>query len=295
MKPDTMLSLLRSYEPALDALAQGKGDPMALCATLLPDIAVERVRAAADGILPHTDPALTDLSLASAELRVPRFTFVTALARLADRGLLDPAWCDRVDDVLYDVLGRPRIYRDLSDAALSLLEGLDLAEGSISGRLCARTARAALDAPSPESLVWAKSQVRAARRADRVAAWTGWIADRTDALLQPLREALDTLAQAGAPLAASDGAPDAMARVVVGEALNGEVSVAISAHGILLEWDGDGDPPESCLQGHNLLDAVPEGSLAAAAWMLPAPSEGGMAWTLRRGTQAETVRWPSEA
>lgn len=272
MTPEDVLADLRDRRSRLPLLAARRGDPLDLAAALLPGIDEADIAGAARGVA--ADPArvalLADVHGAQGLERVRRLAFVAALAHTA-RFLDDPTpWRDLVDDAHHDLLGRPHAWRDLSPAALSMELVLELPDSSPARQLLHLAARAALDAPPREALDRTLRIVTRARLAARVQRWKAWLEARAASIAPPLRDALDALVTGAVPMAAADGPPDALARVVVGEALGGEVTLAVGPTGLLLEWDGDSPPPDDARLGDRSLEPSPL-SLAARAWSLDLP------------------------
>lgn len=292
MTPEDVLTDLRERRLRLPALAQGRGDPLDLAATLLPEVDPDVAAAAARGVA--LDPVRVEL-LATLQgvqglERVRRLAFLAALAHTAQH-LADPTpWRDLVDQAHHDLLGRPHAWRDLSPAALSMELVLELPDTSTARHLLHLAARAALDAPPQEALDRTERIVLRARRAARVQRWKTWLEQRVASVAPPLRDALEAIAAGTVPMAASEGPPDALARVVVGVAFGGEVSVAVAPSGVVLEWDGEGTGPEVALVEGRALAASTE-SLAPRAWAFDVPPTEGLQLSLVAGARSEQLTW----
>ena len=292
MTPEDVLADLRDRRSRLPLLAARRGDPLDLAAALLPGAEEGDVAGAARGVA--ADPArvglLADVHGAQGLERVRRLAFVAALAHTA-RFLDDPTpWRDLVDDVHHDLLGRPHAWRDLSPAALSMELVLELPDSSPARQLLHLAARAALDAPPREALDRTARIVGRARLAARVQRWKAWLETRAASIAPPLRDALDALVSGAVPMAAGDGPPDALARVVLGEALGGEITLAVCPAGLLIEWDGDGVAPDEARLGDRGLDPSPR-SLAVRAWSLDVPPTEALVVVLSGASGRARVAW----
>ncbi|MCB9664547.1 MAG: hypothetical protein H6732_10550 [Alphaproteobacteria bacterium] len=288
MTTDEVLAFLAARAEGFAALARGDdGDLLAFAAALVPGTDPEAIVAALATV---TRSGRTDLvRLEGTDDRPERLAFATAVARHAS--LLDSPqpWTDALDDVRYDCAARPHAYRDLSPMALALAEALDLPETSDGGRLLFRLATAALDAAPPEQLADARTQILALRRTARLQRWRSWLTAWAGTPGRALRDAIDALEAGEVPLAASDGPPPALARLFLGEALAGEVTLAVAPGGVVVEWDGEGPPPDEATLGRTPLDAAAEASSAPGAWMLRAPPAGSLRLTLARGGEAAVL------
>lgn len=288
MTTEEALAFLAARHEGLQRLAEGDdSDPLALAAALLPATPPSTLEAALATV---TRSGRTDLiRLQDATDRPERLAFAAAVARHVS--LLDSPhpWTDALDDVRYDCSARPHAYRDLSGLALALAEALDLPETSDGGRLLFRIATAALDAAPPEQLADARAQLLAMRRSARLQRWRSWFTERAGSPGRVLRDAIDELEAGEVRLAAADGAPPALARMFLGHAVGGEVTLAVAPQGVVLEWDGDGPPPDEARLGSRTLERSTDASTAAAAWVLRTPPAGGLAITLARGADREDL------
>lgn len=294
MTPEDVLADLNERVSRLARLATGQGDPLDLVAALLPTVPEASAASAARGVATQAARVveLADVHGADGLERARRLGFVAALAATARHLDRPGAWLDLVDDAHHDVLGRPHAWRDLSTTALSLELVLELPEASPARALLHLVARAALDAAPPEALARADHLLRRARTRARVARWKTWLDGHAPSVAPGLAPALDAVASASLPMAASDGPPDALARVVLGAAYGGEVTLAVSPGGAVLEWDGDGEAPEAALVDGRALEPS-EASLACCAWALDVPPEGPLRVELRGSTGKTHLDWGS--
>lgn len=290
---DDLLADLEARRPGLGALAEGSGQPLDFAAALLPDADEAVVTSAARHLAATLDPtALATPATADVADRAATMAVVLAMAKHA-RLLDDPQpWRDAVEDTLHDVLARPHAWRDLSAWAVAMTEVADLSERRKAGQLLHLVARAALDATTDTERARARDLLVAMRRKARLARWTAWTRRLGEQLSAPISEALDLVADGDLAMAASDGSPDVLARVVLGEALDGEVTLAVAPSGVVLEWDGDGTPPDAATLGDTPLAPVPTASVAARAWAWDVPPDDDATLTLARGDQRATIALP---
>lgn len=228
------------------------------------------------------------------EAQAAGLLLLTGAAAVGPAPGLDARWAERVDDAVFDATARPGAWRHLSAFADALRAALGLPESHPGRAVLDPVARAALDAPS-EGLRAAASRAReAARRTAWASAWRPVLV--SSPRTAPLADALDALDVDTLPLAAGDEAPDALARHLLGAAHGGEVTVAVTAGGLLLEWDGDGPAPDRAdLDGASLPRAADTASLSAVAWHLPSVPGDPRDVTLTRGEAAVALSWPGPA
>jgi hypothetical protein len=201
-----------------------------------------------------------------------------------------PPWRSRGEDVCFDALARPEVYRHLSASAQCWQQALDLLDDHPAASLLDAIGTAAVRDPGPEVRHRTQGVIAKARRRATARAWTVWTSERA----QPeLHEALQLVETGELAMAASDGAPDALARVVLGPLFDGEVTLSVSPSGVLVEWTGDGPGPESMLLARTPLEpARPEASLADLAWLAVAPPDGPLELTAIRGDTRAQLSWP---
>jgi hypothetical protein len=202
-----------------------------------------------------------------------------------------PPWNARITDALFDAQARPEAYRDLSAHALDLLHALDVADHSLAGQLLGEVSAAALFATNREDQARATWTIQRAHRRDTLRAWNDWAASHN---VTKLRPALQRAVAGDVALAAADSAPDALARLSLGEAMNGDVTLAIMPDSVLLEWTGDdgATPPSLATLGAATLAQAPtHASLADAAWYAALPTHRELRVTLTRGADIERLSW----
>lgn len=192
-----------------------------------------------------------------------------ALTVTDEAGAVHPPWRERLRDTQWDARGRPASYRDLSEHAVVLQTALDLPDSHPAGAVLHAIASAAVLAPPAETLERALQVIQRARRRDLFQCWQGWAEAHN---VVPLHRAAGEAAAGSVRLAAADEAPEAIERIVVGEAFGGQCTIAVLPSGLHLEWTGDGEPPRVATQDGDTLDPVPDALTSAErAWSLHAP------------------------
>lgn len=270
---DPIHAALRARRPGVTALAHGGGDPLDLAAARLPDVPIAEARAAAmtvDGLIdppfadPHAHPDHAALRLAVA-------------ATMAD---LTPArgatrrWADLADGLRADAECRPRVWAALSEDAVALAASLGL-EGR-GARLVDAVAHAVLVQLPPAVIAAAQAGVVAAARQARLADARTWLRLLPAASRAPLDHAIDLVEARALPMAADDGTSPVVERVVVGTACDGEVCLAVSPEGLMVEWEGDGPPPDTLHIASRTAEQLPaSASPARRAWRLDGSAHAG--------------------
>lgn len=295
MSPDEILADLAACRPGLTLLAQARGDAADLRAALHPDTPTGEARAAARALVRKPPGDQLDVDGAEGERRTQVLAAAVALAALMEHVEGARAWRDALEDLHHDLLARPQAYRDLSAWALTLSEVAELPDKGLAPVMLMLAARAALDAPSTELLDRTRDIVARGRRASRAQRWAAWLQGVADAATAPLRDALGLLETGAVPMAASDGTPAALARVALGEALGGEVSLAVTHTGLVVEWEGDGAPPDAVhLDGHALPEA-PHATLATRTWAVQATPAHTLELVFAGPSGEAAVQWQPSA
>jgi hypothetical protein len=275
---------LAARRPGVDALAAGQGDPLDLAAACLPDVPAALARAAAREVDARVAPSFADPD-AHPDAGPLRLAVAATLAELLPDAGSTRRWADHARGLIADAESRPTRWRALSEDALALSAALTL-DGRGAALLDA-VANAALHVVPPAALHAAQELVAAAARRARLEDARRWLRLVPPAARPSFDRAFDQLAQRAVPMAAAAEAPAALARVVLGHALDGEVTLAVLPTGLAVEWDGDGAPPDTLHVDDRAARPLPAGaSLAKRGWWLDADI-GDV--TLTRGDTVMTV------
>ncbi len=259
---------LSARRPGVDALAAGHGDPLDLAAACLPDVPTQLARAAARTVDARVDTPFADPQ-ANDDAPAMRLAVAATLAELLPDAGSTRRWADQARGLIADAESRPRVWRDLSEDAIALSSSLNL-EGRGAALLDA-VANAALHVVPPGAIHAAQELVAAAARRARLEDARRWLRLVPQASRPSFDRAFDQLAQRAVPMAAAAEAPAALARVILGHAFDGEVTLAVLPNGLVVEWDGDSAPPDTLHVDDRLAKPLPDGaSLAARGWWLDA-------------------------
>lgn len=275
---------LDARKDGLDALAQGGGDPLDLAAACLPDVPATLARAAARSVDARFQPDLADPD-AHDDHRALRLGVAATLAELLPASGPTRRWSDHARGLIADAQSRPRRWRHLSEDAVALSAALTL-QGRGEALLDA-VAQAALSDVSDAALSAAHERAAADARRARMTQARRWLRLVPSTARHTFDDAFDVLEQGRLPLAAAADTPPALARVVIGEAFDGEVTFAVLRTGLAIEWDGDGPAPDSLWVDEREAKPLPPGaSTAARGWWLD--SETG-ALVLVRGDERASL------
>jgi hypothetical protein len=166
-----------------------------------------------------------------------------------------------------------------------------MAEDHPSFQLVDAAAGVPVSQPTPIDTEHVAALTRSAFRAWRLQQWRNWLetqAKKVAQVLEPLLQP-DTV-----PLAAADGTSLASQRCLLGKVFGGEVTLARTGKGLLLEWTSDLPPgeatgPSKAFLGEQELEAVEGLPDVDRAWLIPSPPVGKLKISVVSQNMAELV------
>lgn len=196
-----------------------------------------------------------------------------------------PSWAEEaVAGATMDAEGRANAWAPLAETALVLQEAMDVDSPLL---------RVVQDAPSrripEEELAAARRGLAAMRRRLWRSRWLESLQSTVAGWARPLHDALASLEGDALPMAAAAGPQSVLARALVAEIGDGEVTLAVLPTGMVLEWTGDGAPPDEIRHQGVSLALDERRSVADRVWLLPEPPEGTLEVFVQG--QRHDLRW----